>query len=80
VSDGGPVVGATYALQESDYKFGTGPLMVQVTRVIEPVLFDADTWWHVEGMCRHPADPSWPGHARELYIRADRLPGAIRPA
>jgi hypothetical protein len=68
-----PKVGSTYALNESDYRFGLGPLIVQVTKIIGPVIFDRESWWHVEAACRHPADPPWPGHVRELYVRADRL-------
>lgn len=77
MSDTSPAVGATYSLTEDDYKFGTEPLIARVTRVIQPVEFDAEVWWHVEALCRPPG-ASQPGQRRELYLRADRLQNTLR--
>lgn len=74
---GSPVMGATYRLADEDYKYGRGPLLARITRVIAPIEFgEAGTctlWWQVEAMCRHP-NMVGPGQRRELYIRAGQLP------
>jgi hypothetical protein len=58
-------------------------LIAQVTKVMEPADFGEGgtvaVWWHVEAVCRHPAESARPGQPRELYIRADRLATALRP-
>lgn len=77
MSDASPIVGETYLLKEPDYRFGTGPLLVRVARVIAPVEFDTEVWWQVEALCRPPG-ADMPGQPRELYIRADRLAAALR--
>jgi hypothetical protein len=81
MSDVSPAVGCTYSLTENDYRYGVGPLIVRVNRVIEPADFgeggSVDVWWRVEAMCRHPSDTSRPGRPRDLYVRADRLSATL---
>jgi hypothetical protein len=67
-----PEIGAVYRLSEADYRFGLGSLLVKVTRVIAPVLFDAETWFHVEARCKYPDSAGEP-FDRELYVREAAL-------
>lgn len=67
-----PVVGATYRLDEADYRYGRGPLIVRVTAVVAPVDYGGESWWHVEAMCAVPHLVG-PGRPRTLYLRAAAL-------
>ncbi len=69
-----PVVGLTYRLEEADYRYGIGPLLVRVTRVIQRVDYGGDAWWEVDAVTKHP-DTQGPGRQRCLYVRA----AALRP-
>jgi hypothetical protein len=77
----GPVVGASYLLAESDYKFGVGELLARITRVVGPVDFGeggrVEVWWEVEAHCTVPRHAG-PGQHRPLYVRAGCLPAARR--
>jgi hypothetical protein len=76
VTDEGPAISTTYLLAEDDYRYGVGPLLVRVTKVLEPAEFgDGDLWWLVEAICKHP-QISGPGHHRTLYVRATSLKNA----
>lgn len=76
-----PVIGGWYLLGEDDYKFGQGPLLVRVTRVLGPVEFgegaSAALWWRVQAVCTVPQHTG-PGQQRSLYVRSDCLEGARR--
>ncbi len=63
-----PEVGRTYRLDESEYRFGKGPLLVRVVRVVSEVVFDGEVWWSVEAVVKHPQGTG-PGHERHLYLR-----------
>lgn len=76
MTDEGPAISRTYLLAEDDYRYGVGPLLVRVTKVLEPAEFgDGDLWWLVEAMCKHP-QVGGPGHHRTLYVRAPSLGNA----
>jgi hypothetical protein len=81
VRDESPVIGQTYLLREADYRYGVGPLLVRVTKVLEPSHFGeggkVEVWWLIEAMTK-PPDATGPGLQRELYVRASSLPRAIR--
>jgi hypothetical protein len=79
-SEGRPVVGETYALGDPDYRFGVGPLLARVTRVIRQTVFADEPWWEIEAMAKPPGSVG-PGAARDLYVRADALrrPRSGRP-
>jgi hypothetical protein len=73
VTDEGPTISRTYLLAEDDYRYGVGPLLTKVTRVLEPAEFgDGELWWLVEAMCKHP-QVTGPGQYRTLYVRATSL-------
>ncbi|MDT5040117.1 MAG: hypothetical protein QOE51_1102 [Actinoplanes sp.] len=44
-----PEAGAIYKLAEADYRFGVGPLLVKVTKIVSEIVFDNEPWWDVEG-------------------------------
>lgn len=44
-----PVIGHTYQLKEPDYRFGVGPILVTVTRVLGETTYDREPWWLVQG-------------------------------
>lgn len=44
-----PAVGHTYLLKESDYRFGTGKILVTVTNVVEKTEYNGEPWWTVQG-------------------------------
>ena len=72
-----PVVGRTYALSESDYRYGRGPLVCTVVRVVQLVDYYADggrvePWWLIDGFCRNPELVGL-GAERALYVRAASL-------
>jgi hypothetical protein len=46
-----PKPGMLLRLKESDYKFGSGPLLCKVGRVIEEVILDDASWWRITGEC-----------------------------
>jgi hypothetical protein len=77
-----PEVDAMYAIGESDYKFGVGPLLVRVVDVLERVTFtDAgvtQSWWHVRAVCKPAEAHVGLGREQELYLRANALPRARR--
>ena len=79
--DAVPVVGAFYLLDESDYRYGAGPLLIRVTRVIGPTEFGeggrVDAWWEVEAYAKPPSYTGT-GPQRHLYVRADCLTSARR--
>jgi hypothetical protein len=43
------MVGHAYQLRESDYRFGTGTILVHVTEVMGPTEYDPEPWWRVKG-------------------------------
>lgn len=71
-----PAVGATYRLDEADYRYGRGPLIVRVSAVLASVEYDGEQWWHVEAMC---AVPKFTGPAgfRTVYLRAYALTNSV---
>lgn len=75
--DAGPVVGMAYLLDEPEYCFGIGRLLVVVRRVIGPSDFGnngrVETWWHVEGDAKPRGAGTHPAVSREVYLRADRI-------
>ncbi|MDT4993520.1 MAG: hypothetical protein QOH97_3412 [Actinoplanes sp.] len=74
-----PAIGAIYKLAEADYRFGVGPLLVKITKIVSETVFDDEPWWDVEGLVKHP-DYSGPGQERRLYLRAASLRNSRRPA
>lgn len=72
-----PEAGTVYRLGENDYRYGVGPLVVKVTKVIAETVFDNQPWWDVEGLAKHP-DYVGPGQERRLYMRAASLRTARR--
>ena len=74
-----PVVGAAYLLHDEDYRFGTGPLLCRVVRVLRETVYDNEPWWEVEAVVKPPMSPG-PAYERQLYVKADRLPVARRRA
>ena len=76
VTDEEPTISTTYRLTEYDYRYGVGPLLVRVMKVLEPAEFgDGELWWSVEAMCKHPLADG-PGQHRTLYVRAASLKNA----
>lgn len=77
----GPAVDAVYHLNETDYKFGVGPLLARITQVIGPVQFGEGgktEWWRqVETVCTVPGSVG-NGQPRSLYVRAACLANARR--
>lgn len=67
-----PQVGRVYRLNESDYRYGVGPLAVRVTRVIREATYDNEPWWEVEGIAKNPTYEG-PGQERFLYVRESAL-------
>ena len=69
-----PVIGRTYALGEDDYRYGVGPLLIRVVRVIERTHFGDpdDPWFRVLAVVTVPGMVG-PGRERELYVRAGSL-------
>lgn len=70
-----PELGMRLYLREQDYKFGTGPVVCTVTRVINLVRFDGLPWWHIEGSC---AAGTLLDHGdfgdRDLYVASSAVP------
>lgn len=73
-----PVPRAVYALREEDYRYGLGPIVVKVTKVLDESVFDNEPWWNVECYAKHPAAEG-PGQPRTMYIRAASLRTTSRP-
>ncbi len=76
-----PLAGQTYQLAEDDYRFGEGPLMARVTRVVRPILFDNEPWWEVNA-CVAWGTPVHHGDMfpeRLLYIREAALQAGPLP-
>lgn len=67
-----PEVGRVYSLSEADYQYGTGPLVVRVTRVVRQTTYGNERWWEVEGTAKNP-NFDGPGVERFLYVRAAAL-------
>lgn len=67
-----PQVGRVVTLAEADYRYGLGPLVVRVTRVLRQMAFDGEPWWEVDAVARMP-NAHGPGVERLLYIRAAAL-------
>ena len=67
-----PEVGRTYHLREPDYRYGTGPLTVQVLRVLRRTRYGGEPWWEVEAMCKTSGHDGL-GQERLLYICAAAL-------
>jgi hypothetical protein len=67
-----PEIGRVYRLNDSDYRYGNGPLAVRVTRVIRETIYDNEPWWEVEGIAKNPTYTG-PGQERFLYVRADAM-------
>lgn len=77
-----PEVGKVYRLNEPDYRYGTGPLAVRVTKVLREATYEDGAWWEVECVARPPTYEG-PGQERFLYVRASALDdsqGAKKPA
>ena len=76
---GMPRPGMVLHLAEENYKFGIGPLICRVREIITLVHFDDEPWWHMRGDCANGTADNHGGFVdRELYVRADQSPGAIR--
>ena len=70
---------AVLELAEEQYKFGRGPLLCRVVRVIAPVVFDEVLWWHVQGECACGTRESHGGwQDRELYVVDAAVPARSR--
>jgi hypothetical protein len=68
-----PVIGRTYRLQNADYMYGLGPLVVRVIKVIRRVEYgDGQEWYEVEGYCKRP-NAHGPAHGRLLIVRGAAL-------
>lgn len=76
-----PVIGGCYLLAESDYRFGEGPLLIRVTRIIGPATFGengrVEAWWEIEAYAKPPSYTGT-GSRRHLYVRATGLALARR--
>ncbi|MDT5034493.1 MAG: hypothetical protein QOC94_4664 [Actinoplanes sp.] len=72
-----PVVGETYRLADAEYRYGLGPLLVKVTKVLKVVKYDDEPWWEVEGVAKNP-EYAGPGQPRVLYVKAASLKNARR--
>ena len=64
-----PQPGMWLYLREEDYKFGKGPMVCEVVRIINLVRFDDVPWWHIQGSCAEGTLVNHGGwHDRELYV------------
>jgi hypothetical protein len=75
-----PAVGATYFLKESDYRFGTGQILVTVTNIVEQTEYNGEPWWTIQGQVR-TAIPDYLGgwefreflQVREANLHRERI-------
>jgi hypothetical protein len=74
-----PSSGQTWTFAEADYRFGSGPLRIQIDRVLasSPIQQDGDVWYEVEGT--EVTDQGQVIGPRRATIRASRLPALRRP-
>jgi hypothetical protein len=72
-----PVVGASYLLAEKDYRYGTGPLLARVTKLVRQTTYNNEPWYEVEAVAKPPSYTG-PGQERLLYVKAASLKNARR--
>jgi hypothetical protein len=57
------------ALQESQYRFGVGPIVIRAVAVRQEVSFDDEPWWHIEAEVAGGTPVHHGGWIRrELYV------------
>lgn len=70
----GPRVGDIFVLPEDDYRYGLGPVIARIVRVVGPVDYRDEPWWAVEA---DVADGTPDNHCgwspRSLYVRESTL-------
>ncbi|GAB7049525.1 hypothetical protein JCM9534A_46510 [Catenuloplanes indicus JCM 9534] len=69
-----PRIGDVLLLADADYKFGTGPLVIEVQAIRSRGTLPDGTWWRIEGLCRHARTD--PGGLRTVDVRANAIPAA----
>ena len=63
------MTGQVWALTEPQYRFGIGPILMRPVRVIAQVVFDDESWWHLEAEVANGTADSHGGWVRrELYV------------
>lgn len=67
-----PAIGLVYKLGEADYRYGIGPLLVQVLAVKGEVVYGDEAWYEVSVRAKVP-DTVGDGLERDLYVRAASL-------
>lgn len=69
-------VGDRLVLAEKDYKFGTGPLLVEILTIEDCLRWSDGAWWRVSAHCR--SAPGERGRLRGVDIRAAAVPTALQ--
>jgi hypothetical protein len=71
----GPRVGDVLVLTEPDYAYGVGPIIVQITQVVELVAYRGEPWWSVVAMAANGTPESHGGWVdRVVYVRQAAIP------
>ena len=74
-----PRPGQVFELAERDYLYGLGPVLARVERVLGPVEYRGEPWWHVSGTVANGTPERHGGwQKRELYLREAALRDARR--
>lgn len=76
--DDPPRAGDVLALAEPDYRYGVGPVVARVSKVLGAVEYDGEPWWQVEAQAAGGTPQRHGGWAdRSLYVRAAALGRAV---
>ena len=68
-----PQPGQTFVLSEQDYRYGLGPVVARILKLIEVVTYDNEPWWQVEADVAQGTPRNHGGWVqRQLYIRQSR--------
>lgn len=66
-----------FALQEAQYRFGLGPIVVRAAHLVSEVEFDGEPWVHIRAQVANGTPERHGGWVdRELYVIASASPQA----
>ena len=75
-----PQPGETFVLTDQDYRYGAGPIIVRISKVIAQVQYGNKPWWHVKAEAANGTPENHGGwHCREVYIRESTFLQTRRP-
>lgn len=81
MADGVPALrpGEVLSLPDDDYRYGVGPIVAHVVRIVGKVPYHGEPWWMVEAeVAEGTPDSHGSWNRRELYVREETLPRTRR--